>query len=66
VVTSIPFETNKTSLIEKIANLVQEKKITEIKAMRDESTKEMRVVFDLKAGAKSSESFELFVQTYRT
>ncbi len=51
VITSIPFETNKTSLIEKIANLVQEKKITEIKAMRDESTKEMRIVFDLKAGA---------------
>lgn len=51
VITSIPFETNKTSLIEKIANLVQEKKITEIKAMRDESTKEMRVVFDLKSGA---------------
>ena len=51
VITSIPFEVNKTSLIEKIANLVQEKKITEIKAMRDESTKEMRVVFDLKAGA---------------
>ncbi len=51
VVISIPFRVNKTSLIEKIAMLVQEKKITEIKAMRDESTKEMRVVFDLKAGA---------------
>ncbi len=51
VVISIPFRVNKTSLIEKIALLVQEKKITEIKAMRDESTKEMRVVFDLKAGA---------------
>jgi DNA gyrase subunit A len=51
IVTSIPFRVNKTNLIEKIATLVQEKKITEIKGMRDESTKEMRVVFDLKAGA---------------
>lgn len=51
VITSLPFETNKSSLIEKIANLVQEKKIIEIKGMRDESTKEMRIVFDLKAGA---------------
>jgi len=51
IVTSIPFRVNKTSLIEKIAMLVQEKKITEIKAMRDESAKEMRVAFDLKAGA---------------
>lgn len=51
VITSIPFEANKSNMIEKIANLVQEKKITEIKAMRDESTKEMRIVFDLKAGA---------------
>lgn len=51
VITSIPYEANKSNLIEKIATLVQEKKITEIKAMRDESTKEMRIVFDLKAGA---------------
>jgi DNA gyrase subunit A len=50
VVTSIPFRVNKTSLIEKIAELVQEKKLPEIRAMRDESTKEMRVVFDLKVG----------------
>jgi DNA gyrase subunit A len=51
VITSIPFRTNKTSLIEKIAELVSEKKVTEIKGLRDESTKDMRIVFDLKAGA---------------
>ena len=51
VITSIPFEANKSNMIEKIATLVQEKKITEIKGMRDESTKEMRMVLDLKAGA---------------
>lgn len=51
VITSIPFEANKKNLELKIAELVQEKKITEIKAMRDESTKEMRIVLDLKSGA---------------
>lgn len=51
VITSIPYQVNKTNMIEKIANMVHEKKITEIKALRDESTKEMRIVFDLKAGA---------------
>jgi DNA gyrase subunit A len=51
VITSIPYQVNKTNMIEKVANMVVEKKITEIKALRDESTKEMRIVFDLKAGA---------------
>ncbi|MDB4984386.1 MAG: gyrase subunit gyrase subunit protein [Patescibacteria group bacterium] len=50
VITSIPFRANKTSMIEKIAELVTEKKLTEVKAMRDESTRDMRMVLDLKAG----------------
>ncbi len=51
IITSIPFRTQRSTLIEKIAELVSEKKITEIKALRDESTKDFRVVIDLKAGA---------------
>lgn len=51
IITSIPFRTQRSTLIEKIAELVTEKKITEIKGLRDESTKEFRVVIDLKAGA---------------
>ncbi len=51
IITSIPFEANKKSLELKIADLVQEKKVTEIKGMRDESTTELRIVLDLKAGA---------------
>ena len=51
IITSIPFRTQRSTLIEKIAELVSEKKITEIKGLRDESTKEFRVVIDLKAGA---------------
>jgi DNA gyrase subunit A len=50
VITSIPYRANKQTLQEKIASLVQEKKLQGIKAMRDESTKEMRIVMDLKTG----------------
>jgi DNA gyrase subunit A len=50
VVTSIPYQVNKTGFIEKIANLHQEKKLQGIKGLRDESTKEMRIVIDLKSG----------------
>ena len=50
VVSSIPFRVNKTSLIEKIAKLVQEKKLKGIKDFRDESTADMRIVIELKNG----------------
>ena len=49
IVTEIPYQVNKAELIEKIADLVQEKKIEGIKDLRDESNKEgVRVVIDLK------------------
>jgi DNA gyrase subunit A len=51
VITSIPFRVNKANLIMAIAELVQEKKIDGIKGLRDESTKDIRVVIDLKNGA---------------
>lgn len=50
VITSIPYRVNKSSLIESIALLVQEKKLEGIKALRDESTKDIRVVIELKSG----------------
>ncbi len=49
IITSIPFRVNKANLIMAIAELVQEKKIDGIKGLRDESTKDIRVVIDLKA-----------------
>jgi DNA gyrase subunit A len=52
VITSIPFRVNKADMQEKIANLVREKKIEGIKEMRDESTKDIRIVIDLKTGAQ--------------
>ena len=50
VITSIPFRVNKANLITKIAELVREKKLEGIKAMRDESAKDIRIVIDLKSG----------------
>jgi len=49
IVTEIPYQINKASLIEDIAELVQEKKIEGIKDLRDESDKDgVRIVIDLK------------------
>jgi DNA gyrase subunit A len=51
VITSIPFRVNKSELIVKIADLVRGKVIEGVKALRDESDKNMRVVIDLKQGS---------------
>ncbi len=52
VVTEIPYQVNKASLIAQIAALVRAKKIEEIAALRDESDRRgMRVVIELKRGA---------------
>lgn len=52
IVTEIPYQVNKASLIEKIASLVQDKKIDGIKDLRDESSKEgVRIVIELKKDA---------------
>lgn len=52
IVTEIPYQVNKATLIEKIAELVQEKKIEGIKDLRDESNKDgVRVVIELKRDA---------------
>ncbi len=51
VFTEIPYQLNKARVIEKIAELVKEKKIEGISELRDESDKDgMRIVIDLKRG----------------
>jgi len=50
IITSIPYQVNKAELIIKMADLVHEKKIEGIKDIRDESTKDIRVVVSLKSG----------------
>ena len=51
VVTELPYQVNKARLLEKIAELVKEKKIEGITELRDESDKDgMRVVIELRRG----------------
>lgn len=52
VISSITYQTNKSELIIKMAELVHEKRIEGIKDIRDESDREgLRIVIDLKSGA---------------
>ncbi len=52
IVTEIPYQVNKTTLIEKIAELVREKRVEGISELRDESDRDgMRIVIELKRDA---------------
>ncbi len=52
IITELPYQVNKAKLLERIAELVQEKKIEGISDLRDESDREgMRVVVELKRDA---------------
>ncbi len=51
IVTEIPYQVNKSKLIEKIAELVREKKIEGVSDLRDESDRDgIRIVIELKRG----------------
>lgn len=50
IITELPYQLNKARLIEKIAELVKDKKIDGISELRDESAKTIRVVIDVKRG----------------
>ncbi len=52
IITEIPFQVNKSSLVEQFAQLVQDKKIEGVRDIRDESDKDgLRVVFDMQKDA---------------
>ena len=54
IVSELPYQVNKARLIEKIAELVRQKKLTGISDLRDESDREgIRVVIELKKGEES-------------
>src|SRR5271157_906527 len=56
VITEIPYQVNKSKVIERIAQLVQEKKIEGISDVRDESDRDgMRIVVELKRGEQQPE-----------
>ena len=55
VVTEIPYQVNKSKLVEKIAELVKDKKVEGISDLRDESNRDgMRIVIELKRDANAN------------
>lgn len=53
VISEIPYQVNKSQLVEQIADLVKEKRVVGVSGLRDESDKDgMRIVVDLKRDAK--------------
>lgn len=65
IVTELPYQINKAKLIERIAELVKDKKLEGIIGLRDESDKEgMRIVIELKRGENTDVILNnLYVQT---
>lgn len=51
VITSIPYALNKSLLVEKIAQVIIDRKVPQLHDVRDESTEEVRVVVELVSGA---------------
>jgi DNA gyrase subunit A len=52
IITSIPYRVNKSDLIVRIADLVRDKKLEGVRGLRDESTRDIRIVVELKQGAQ--------------
>ncbi|HDQ22532.1 MAG TPA: DNA gyrase subunit A [Candidatus Uhrbacteria bacterium] len=64
IISEIPYQVNKATLVEKIADLVRDKKIKDIKDLRDESSKEgVRIVIELK---KDSYPKKILNQLYKS
>jgi DNA gyrase subunit A len=51
IITSIPYTVNKSTLVAKIGDLVRERKLPLLLDVRDESTKEVRIVMEIKRDA---------------
>ncbi len=65
VITELPYQVNKTTLIEKMADLVGQKRITDVSDIRDESDRDgMRIVVDVKRdGSPHTVMQQLFKHT---
>jgi DNA gyrase subunit A len=51
IVTSIPYTVNKGALVERIGQIIQERKLPPLTDVRDESTKDVRIVMEIKKDA---------------
>ena len=66
IITEIPYQLNKTTILERIAELVREGRISDISDLRDESDRKgMHVVIELKRGAAPARSSTSFSNTRR-
>ena len=61
IVTSIPYSVNKSRLIERIAQLIKDKKLRHLHDVRDESTQDVRIVLELRGGDVNTESMMAFL-----
>ncbi len=61
IVTSIPYSVNKSRLIERIAQLVRDKRLKHIHDVRDESTEDIRIVLELRGTGIAPESVMAFL-----
>ncbi|MVZ62187.1 DNA gyrase subunit A [Sphingobacterium humi] len=54
IVTEVPYQVNKADMIKRTADLVHEKKIEGISEIRDESAKDIRIVYEIKRDANAN------------
>ena len=60
IITEIPYQVNKATLLERIAHLVGQRKLEAVRDLRDESSRDgMRIVIELKRGADASQVLTL-------
>ncbi len=61
LITSIPYTVNKSRLIERIANLIREKKLKQAIDIRDESTNDVRIVLELRGAEVKPDSVAAYL-----
>lgn len=61
ILTSTPYSVNKSRLIERIAQLIRDKKLKQVYDIRDESTADVRIVLELKGSDVRPESVMAFL-----
>lgn len=61
IVDSIPYSVNKSRLIERIAQLIRDKKLKYLQDVRDESTADVRIVLEIRGGDVSAETVMAFL-----
>lgn len=61
ILTSIPYSVNKSRLIERIAQLIRDKRLKHVQDVRDESTQDVRIVLELRVGDVRPDSVMAFL-----